>query len=86
MRRKIESQVAKSAFEHMIIFVDQERTVQIWQWVKRESGKPAACREQAFYKGQPGDALLQRLTGIAFSLDEEAGLNIPRVVSKSKEP
>ena len=82
VRRKIESQAAKSAFEHVIIFVDQEKTVQIWQWVKRENGKPAACREQTFYSGQTGDALLQRLGEIAFTLDEEAGLNIPRVVSK----
>ena len=85
VRRKIESQVTKSAFEHLVIFVDEERATQIWQWVKRESGKPAACREQAFYKGQGGDSLLQRLRQIAFTLDEEAGLNIPTVVSKVRK-
>ena len=85
MRRKIESQVAKSAFEHLIIFVDEERATQIWQWVKRESGQSAACREQVFYKGQGGDPLLQPLSQIAFTLDEEAGLNIPKVVSKVRK-
>ncbi len=44
-RRKIEAQVAKSAFEHIIIYTDVARTTQTWQWVRREPGKPAACRE-----------------------------------------
>ena len=45
VRRKIEQQVAKAAHEHLIIFTDAAQTTQIWQWVKREPGKPAACRE-----------------------------------------
>src|SRR5947207_2709870 len=60
-RRKVEHQVAKTAHEHLIIFTDSSRTTQIWQWVKREPGKPTACREHTFHKSQPGDALLQKL-------------------------
>ncbi len=82
VRRKIESQVAKRAFEHLVIFVNDKRTTQIWQWVKRESGKPAACREQQFHTGQSGEPLLQRLRQIAFTLDEEPALNISTVASK----
>ena len=82
VRRKIESQVAKLAFEHLIIFVDAGKTLQIWQWVKREAGKSAACREQQFRTGQTGEPLLQRLQSIAFDLAEEDGLNIPLVASK----
>src|SRR5262245_44138748 len=40
LRRKIEHQVAKSAREHLIIFTDAGKKTQIWQWVKRELGKP----------------------------------------------
>ena len=50
-RRKVERQIAKLAFEHMLIFVDAEQTIQVWQWVKREAGKPPACREQEYRKG-----------------------------------
>ena len=82
VRRKIESQVAKLAFEHLVIFLDTEQTTQTWQWVKREAGKPAACREQPFHAGQGGDPLLQRLRQIAFTLDEESGLTISTVASK----
>src|ERR1044072_541397 len=35
LRRKIEHQVAKSALEHFIIFTDEAKTTQIWQWVRR---------------------------------------------------
>ena len=70
IRRKIESEIAKRTFEHLVIFTDPGRKVQIWQWVNRESGKPAACREFTFPAGQAD--LLQRLRQLAFTLDDEA--------------
>ena len=80
VRRKIESQVAKRAFEHLIIFVDAARTQQVWQWVKREAGKPAACREHHFRTGQTGQPLLQRLDGFIITLQDEArGIGITDV-------
>ena len=82
-RRKIESRVAKLAFEHLVIYLDDKRTTQVWQWVKRETGKPVACREQQFHAGQTGEPLLQRLRHIAFTLeDEAAGLGIAGVASR----
>ena len=83
IRRKIESQIAKRNFEHLIVFVDPDRTVQKWQWVKREAGKPLACREQDFYAGQSGQPVLQRLQDVAFSLEDEAkGIGISDVTSR----
>ena len=82
VRRKIERQVAKLAFEHLIIFVDADRTLQVWQWVKREAGKPAACREQEYRAGQTGAPILQRLQTIAFALEEEGELSIFQVASR----
>ena len=70
-RRKIDTQVSKSAREHIIIFHDHAKTVQVWQWVKREAGKHSACREQFFYTEQSGDALIQKIQSIAFSLEDE---------------
>jgi len=84
LRRKIEHQVAKSAHEHLIVFTDAQNETQIWQWVKREAGKPAACREHAFHRGQPGDALLQKLEAIAFTLDEEERLTLPDVTRRAR--
>ena len=75
-RRKIDTQVSKSAREHIIIFRDNAKTVQWWQWVKREAGKPSPCRAQSFYKCQSGDALVQKIQGIAFELEDVS--NVPR--------
>ena len=83
VRRKIEAQVTKLAYEHLIIFVDAGRTIQKWQWVKREAGKPLSCNEQDFYEGQTGTPILQRLQNVAFTLEEEAGgIGISDVTSK----
>jgi hypothetical protein len=83
-RRKIEYQVAKFAHEHFIVFTDAANQTQIWQWVKREAGKPAACREHTFHRSQQGDALLQKLGAIAFSLDEEERLSLTDVTRRAR--
>ncbi|HEY4977851.1 MAG TPA: hypothetical protein VII25_01680 [Candidatus Acidoferrum sp.] len=80
VRRKIDTQVSKTAREHIIIFHDHAKSVQVWQWVKREAGKPSACREQLYYSGQSGDALVQKIQGIAFGLEDEA--NVAETVSR----
>jgi hypothetical protein len=38
--------------------------------VKREAGKASACREQRFEVHQTGDALIQKLLQITFSLED----------------
>ena len=82
-RRKIERQVAKSVHEHLIIYTDHSNTTQIWQWVKREPGKPEQCRELPYHPThQEGEALIQSLDAIAFSLDEEEGIGIVDVTSR----
>ena len=82
IRRKIESEVAKRTFEHLIIFTDPGRKAQVWQWVKRETGKPTVCQEIPFVAGQSGDHLLQRIQPLFVSLEEEPSLNIALVASR----
>ena len=83
-RRKIEKETAKSVHEHIIIYTDEDKTTQIWQWVKRESGKPAACREHTYHQNQPGDSLIQKLQNLAVTLDEEEKITIVDVTSRAK--
>ena len=85
VRRQIETQVAKVNYEHLIIFVNAAQTRQVWQWVKRESGRPPAIRELRYDKGQSGTALLQRLRGIAFSLEEEGNIVINDVTDRLRQ-
>lgn len=81
-RRKIEQYVAKTVHEHLIIFTDAEGAHQVWQWVRREPGKPLACREHHYHRSQTGEALLQKLDAIAFSLDEEERIALPDVTGR----
>ena len=76
IRRKIQREVARSVHEHLIIYTDAAETTQIWQWVKREPGRPAACREHRYGRGQSGESLIQKLETIAVSLDEEEDLTL----------
>ena len=85
VRRKIERQVAKSHHEHIIIYVNPERTMQLWQWARRETGKPTACREHRFYSTQPGDSLIQKINILAFNLEEEEKLTITDVGRRARK-
>ena len=83
VRRKIQNEVAKRTFEHLIIFTDPGRTTQLWQWANREPGKPNVFRQIAFSAGQNGDHLLQPLRELAFTLgDEVTGIGITEVTSR----
>ena len=86
IRSKIEREVTKSVHEHLIIFTNHEKTTQIWQWVKREAGRPAQRRELTFDPTrQEGEALIQRLESITFSLEEEEGLALVDVTSRVRD-
>ena len=85
-RRKLETQVTKSAYEHLIVFVDAARTTQIWQWVARQPGQPTAYREHHYHaQHQSGDALIQKLEAITFPLNEEEGLTLTGVVFRLRD-
>ena len=84
-RSKIERQVAKSAHEHIIIYTDAAKTIQKWQWVRRELGRPLARREYDFFKGHTGELLAQKLQYLAVELDEEERLSLVDVTRRVKQ-
>lgn len=84
LRVKIDRQVSKSSHEHIVIYIDGAKTVQVWQWVRRQIGQPLASREQSYYKNSRGDALIQKLRVIYFGIEEEEGLSIVDVATRAK--
>ena len=79
-RRRLEAQVAKQAYENIIIFVDAAQSRQVWHWVKREAGKPPVPRELRWHAGQDGIAIAQRVRDLEFTFQQEAaGLGITDV-------
>ncbi len=71
--RKIERELTKSVYEHILIYVDATQEHQVWQWVKREHGKASASRYSRLHKGQSGELLAQKLSNLVFQIEEEPG-------------
>jgi hypothetical protein len=73
VRKSIQEQTAELSLEHLLIFVDADRTQSCWYWVKRD-GKKLIPRHLSYYKGQSGDLILGKLSGLVFELkDFETG-------------
>lgn len=83
-RKKIETQVAKTTLEHLIIFADGKRAEQIWCWARREAGKPASVPEHFWYASLGNRGFLQKLQAIAFSLAEEDTLTLVDVTTRAR--
>src|SRR5436853_5978183 len=48
-RRRIEAVLAKRQLEHLLVFIDGSTKTQVWQWLKREPGRPAPTREHSVH-------------------------------------
>jgi hypothetical protein len=60
--------------------------MQVWQWVARQPGQPAAYREHHYHPAhQSGDALIQKLKAITFPLNEEEGLTLMDAVRSLRD-
>ena len=75
-RQRIEKVVAKNVREHIIVYASSDRSTHHWQWVKREPGQPDRSRSHIYQRGQAGEALIQKLEQIVFTLEEEDDLTI----------
>ena len=47
-RRKIGAHAAKFSDEHLVIFVNEDGSLQIWHWTKRRGEQPPECVERKF--------------------------------------
>ena len=83
-RCRIEIQLAKSVREHLVIYMDSDRHFQIWQWVKREPGRPIARREHTYTIGQSGESLLQKLEALEIKIEEDEQLTLVGITGKVK--
>lgn len=81
-RQKIERKITPDVREHLIVFTDEARIVQIWQWVTRQTGRPAQYREVFFHKGEMPELLTQKLSRLHFALDEEELLTVLGVTAR----
>ncbi|HEV3005230.1 MAG TPA: hypothetical protein VGX78_12255, partial [Pirellulales bacterium] len=83
-RAAVHREVAKLHHEHVLIFLDRQRTQSLWYWVKRQDGKTFP-RDHLYVKGQPGDLFVSKLGQIVFDLadfDAEGNVSIIEVAKR----
>ncbi|MCL4784223.1 MAG: hypothetical protein KJZ70_14410 [Bryobacterales bacterium] len=82
VRVKLEKLIAKDHFEHLLIFADQARGRQVWQWLRREKGKPNALRVYNYAAGNANELLLQKLEHLVVTLDEEEQIGLADILGR----
>ncbi len=82
IRKKIELQVLKYLSFHIIIFIDNNKTEQIWQLVTRIPGKASKYNETFYNTNQDPQLLYVRANGLFFELDEEENITIVDVTKR----
>lgn len=85
IRKKIETKITKLFQEHLIIFSDSKYKEQVWQLVKRQTGKPAKVTETRYATNQDPELLFQRTSGLFFEMDEEENITIVDVTNRVTE-
>lgn len=81
-RVKLDKLIARDHFEHLIIFADKAHGQQVWQWVRKERGKPTAVRAHRYSTAQSGELLFQKLDNLVFTLEEEENLTLTAVIGR----
>jgi hypothetical protein len=84
-RRKIERQITKSAYEHLIVFLDAAKSQQYWLWSRRESGKQPVLRGEWYRRGETGERLAQKIRHLAVALEEEENLTLLDVTGRARK-
>lgn len=86
-RAAVHKEIAKLHFENLLIFINHDRAQSLWYWVKREEGK-SHPREHWYFRGQPGDLFLSKLSAMVFDLqdfDEEGNAAVVEVANRLKQ-
>lgn len=68
-RKQIHAKVRPLRAEHILVFVDPERSRTCWSWVKVEN-KKEHLRDHFYFKGQPGDAFISKIANLAVDFGE----------------
>jgi hypothetical protein len=74
-RHKVERKVARSYFEHLVIF-HAESGQQLWQLAIRRPNQPITFHETPWHKGQEPELLYQKLSGLFIPLAEEEKITL----------
>ncbi|MCW5970972.1 MAG: hypothetical protein KIT57_20915 [Blastocatellales bacterium] len=85
--RALANEISQLHYENLLIFVDADRTQSLWLYVKRE-GHKAYPREHWYFRGQPGDLFLSKLSSMVVDLsefDDKGNIEVTKVARKLKD-
>lgn len=85
IRAAIERKIAKLAYEHLLIFINADKTEHLWLYPKRAPGRPVRLIPYRFDPRKSNELLLQKLESIKFTLNEEEELTLLEVTKRIKE-
>jgi len=75
-RRVIEAKLNKLFPRNLIIFIDKNKTEQVWLLVTRELNQRTKPSEVSWSKGKSCELLYQRTSGLGFEIDDEGKITI----------
>ena len=81
-RLSIQSIVKRRYYEHLLIFTDDQRQKQIWQYAYKPAGKPIKTVITEYYVTQDPQLLFQRTKGLVFSIDEHENITLVDVTKR----
>jgi uncharacterized protein YukE len=83
-RRAVDKLISAVVREHIVVFLNSANKVQLWQWAKREPGRPVKYREHLFDGRRSGDGIFQKLERLVFSIEEEESLAVATVARRAR--
>lgn len=75
VRSKIDNEIRKRSHEHMLIFLDKDKSMQVWLYSYQTNGKFRKT-EITWNKYQDPERLYQRASGLFFGIDEQDKITI----------
>lgn len=83
----LHKKISESHHENLLIFVNDAKTQSLWYWMKRENGKKIP-RYHYYFKGQPGDLFLTKLSNMVFDMgdfDDHGRIPVREVANRLKK-
>jgi len=84
-RLQLEKKTAKLYHEHLIIYTDSKKSLQVWQLAVKEENKPRQVKDVTWYIHQDAEILFQRLRNLLFTLNDEDTISIVDVTQRVSE-
>ncbi|MDP2173722.1 MAG: hypothetical protein Q8M98_04945 [Candidatus Cloacimonadaceae bacterium] len=81
-RLRIQSIVKRRYYEHLLIFIDETKQRQVWQYAYKPAGKPLKTVITEYYITQDPQLLYQRTAGLVFSIDEHENITLVDVTKR----